>query len=116
MAFWKAVRKLSARCVHYTPLDVNYDSRLRILQLTTTLQRGGAERIALDLTTELNRSPLCSSHYARLAVLGSPSRETFPIPAETLDLATPKKTDRQTRLARLHTTSLETGIDLIHAI
>jgi glycosyltransferase involved in cell wall biosynthesis len=113
VAFWTAVRKLAARCVHYAALDVNYDSRLRILQLVTTLQRGGAERIALDLTTELNHSPLCTSHFARLAVLGSAARETFPIPTETLDLATPK-TDRHTRLTRLHTTSLETGIDLIH--
>jgi hypothetical protein len=37
------------RIVRYAPLDVDYDQRLRVLQVVTSLQRGGAERVTVDL-------------------------------------------------------------------
>ena len=70
------------RCVHYAPLDVYDDRGLRVLQVITALQRGGAERVTLDLVAELPAQNV----RVRLATLGRPSREAFPAPPGTLHL------------------------------
>ncbi len=41
------------RLLRYAALDVHASERLRVAQVVTSLQRGGAERIALDLSSEL---------------------------------------------------------------
>jgi len=97
------------RLVHYAPLDVYDDRGLRVLQVITSLHRGGAERMTLDLMAEL---PACNVR-ARLATLGRPLREAFAAPAGTLDLAgaggNPEA--RAATLARLATAF---GADLVH--
>jgi hypothetical protein len=73
------------RVVHYAPLDVHFDAALRIVQLVTSLQQGGAERIALDLHRTL-------THYGFRSLvisMGSPTRAAFAIPPETVDLPPP---------------------------
>lgn len=57
-------------------LDVRNDQRLRIAQVITSLQRGGAERIALDL----HYYWLQQGVHAALCTIDSPRREAFPNP------------------------------------
>lgn len=70
------------RVLRHAPLDVCFDRRMRVLEVVTSLQRGGAERIALNLHTELPR------HGAKslLCVLGSPTRAAFDSPAGIISL------------------------------
>jgi glycosyltransferase involved in cell wall biosynthesis len=71
------------RLFRWSPLDVMHDEGLRVLQVVTSLQRGGAERIALDLTTGLSAQDI----RTRLLVLGKPTRAAFPKPPGTIDLS-----------------------------
>lgn len=57
-------------------LDVRVDRRLRIAQVITSLQRGGAERIALDL----HHYWLGQDIHAALVAIDPPRREAFPNP------------------------------------
>jgi hypothetical protein len=57
-------------------LDVRIDHRLRIAQVITSLQRGGAERIALDLHHYWLRQDI----HAALVAIDPPRRESFPAP------------------------------------
>ena len=97
------------RVVRYAPLDVYDDRGLRVLQVITTLHRGGAERMTLDLMAGL---PACNVR-ARLATLGRPLREAFAAPAGTLDLSGAARNPeaRAAELARLATAF---GADLVH--
>ncbi|MCE2796412.1 MAG: glycosyltransferase [Planctomyces sp.] len=71
------------RLAVWSGLNVGMDVRLRVAQVITSLQRGGAERLALDLhsewlaDTELN--PLLLS-------LAAPGRTAFPVPDRCLVL------------------------------
>lgn len=98
------------RVVHYPALDVHNDAKLRVVQLVTSLQRGGAERIALNLTRELGRQGV----RCLLATLGQPSRDTFDLPAGVIDLAAriSRRADRFPALTRM---ACRIGADLIHA-
>src|SRR5262249_10951198 len=71
------------RVVRFSPLDVRDDPRLRVLQVITSLQRGGAERLTLDLTAELSRM----GRSCRIVTLGRSTREAFDPPAGMVDLA-----------------------------
>jgi glycosyltransferase involved in cell wall biosynthesis len=96
------------RTVHWAPLDhAPEDERLFVMQVVTSLQQGGAERVACDLAWHL------PDHGVRslLAVLGKPHRSTLPAPAGFLDLS---ETDRGERAAVLVRTALELGVDVIH--
>ncbi len=57
-------------------LDVRIDHRLRIAQVITSLQRGGAERIALDLHHYWLRQDV----HAALVAIDPPRREAFSHP------------------------------------
>src|SRR5947207_3023850 len=70
-----------ARCVRLAHLDCFDDPALRVAQVVTSLQCGGAERITLELTREL---PRCGVR-ALLFTLGSPTRAAFPTPEENVD-------------------------------
>src|SRR5262249_19176880 len=70
------------RAVRFGPLDVHDDPRLRVVQVVTSLQRGGAERLTLALATELGRTGLS----CRVVTLGRPAREAFDPPAGVVDL------------------------------
>src|SRR5262249_63789 len=92
----------------YPPLDVYQDPALRVAQVVTTLQQGGAERIALDLARGLGRYGVRSL----LVALGRPTRAAFPAPAGTLDLSGVPPRRRTPPLADV----LRPGaVDVVHA-
>jgi glycosyltransferase involved in cell wall biosynthesis len=94
------------RVIHYPPLDVHDDPSVRVLQVVTSLQLGGAERLTLGLVHEQNGSGV----RGLLVVLGSPTRSTFAFPGGTVDL--PRLGgDRQARLAQVVRSS---ACDLVH--
>jgi glycosyltransferase involved in cell wall biosynthesis len=98
-----------SRVVHYAPLDVRYDPALRVVQIVTSLQRGGAERIALSLAGSLGGYGI----HARLVALERPGRETFDAPRGTLDLSSIKG-DRIKRLHIAADAAVACGADLVH--
>jgi glycosyltransferase involved in cell wall biosynthesis len=100
----------TVRRVHHAPLDVRDDAALRVVQVVTSLQQGGAERLVLDLCRQLG------GHGVRplLVTLGRPTRASFPVPAGTVDLAE-VGSDRQTRIAALAEVARSFAADLIHA-
>src|SRR4051812_18083327 len=65
------------RVIRYDPLDVRYDPGLRVVQVVTSLQRGGAERVTLDLAVALGWHGV----QCRLVTLGRSSRQAFDAPA-----------------------------------
>ncbi len=87
LGFANAIRKLalssSTRTIHWQPIDVHFDPRLRVVQVITSLQRGGAERIAIDLHESLSQR----THGSLLVSLGTPSRQSFASPSQTIDLS-----------------------------
>ena len=71
------------RVVRVAVLDVHRDPSLRVAQVVTTLQRGGAERIALDL----HRAFGAGAGHSLLITLGQPTRAPFPTPPSTSDVS-----------------------------
>jgi glycosyltransferase involved in cell wall biosynthesis len=71
------------RVVRVAALDVHRDTALRVAQVVTTLQRGGAERIALDL----HRALEAGAGHSLLITLGQPTRAPFPTPPSTCDVS-----------------------------
>ncbi|AUX36037.1 MULTISPECIES: glycosyltransferase [Sorangium] len=99
-----------ARVVRHAPLDVCDDAALRVAQVVTSLQQGGAERIAIDLATELPRRGVRSRIYA----VYRPTRPTFGAPPGTLDLSGARG-DREARFDALARGLAAWGADLAHA-
>ncbi|WP_437480227.1 glycosyltransferase [Sorangium sp. So ce1014] len=99
-----------ARVVRHAPLDVCDDAALRVAQVVTSLQQGGAERIAIDLATELPRRGIRSRVYA----VYRPTRPTFGAPPGTLDLSGARG-DREARFDALARGLAAWGADLAHA-
>jgi glycosyltransferase involved in cell wall biosynthesis len=97
------------RVIRFAPLDVYADDALRVVQVVTSLQRGGAERIALDLHRHLGQRGVRS----RLAVLGRPTRAPYPAPPGALDLS--GVGGREARVEAAHRAALDFAADLIHA-
>lgn len=100
----------SARIIHYPGLDVMDDDSLRIAEVVTSAQRGGAERIALDLARGLRHHGLRSI----LVTLGRPTRPAFATPPGTVEFADLRgsEPDHQARGAARRIVSL--GFDLVH--
>ncbi len=65
--------EIDPRCVCLPHLDVFDDPALRVALAVTSLQRGGAERVALDLARELPRTGI----RPLLFTLGTPTRAHF---------------------------------------
>ncbi|RYD30794.1 MAG: glycosyltransferase, partial [Verrucomicrobiaceae bacterium] len=108
MAWDRLLRE--ARIVHLSTLDVLEDDGLRVCQAVTSLQYGGAERLALDLHRELRRTGTA----ARLLVLGRPGRSAFPWPEECLDLSEiPAYPDN--RAMAVNAATVQFGADVLHA-
>ncbi|XXT17146.1 glycosyltransferase [Sorangium sp. So ce429] len=99
-----------ARVVRHAPLDVCDDAALRVAQVVTSLQQGGAERIAIDLATGLPRRGVRSRVYA----VYRPTRPTFGAPPGTLDLSGAPG-DREGRFDALARGLAAWGADLAHA-
>jgi glycosyltransferase involved in cell wall biosynthesis len=93
----------------HAALDVCHDTRLRVLQIITSLQRGGAERLALDLHQALPRHRLATT----LLTLGSPGREPFETPADCIQRRLPP--DPAVRAAEIDRVVCQSGSDLAHA-
>ena len=106
---WPNYSSAGRRVVRYAPLDVHFDPALRIVQLVTSLQQGGAERVALDLHRTLGQYGV----HSLLVGLGSPTRAAFPAPAEAVDVSRigPGRPERIAAAARA---ALDFAADLVH--
>ncbi len=98
------------RVVRFAPLDVHTDPRLRVVQVITSLQLGGAERIALALDGSLGRQGVA----CRLVTLGLSLRQSFPLPPGTIDLSWLTQ-DPITRAAAAGRVARDFNADVIHA-
>ncbi|MDB5294693.1 MAG: hypothetical protein JWO31_676 [Phycisphaerales bacterium] len=96
------------RVVHWTALDVHADDGLRVAQVVTTLQHGGAERVTWDLHDLLPALGVASC----LVTLGTPSRRPLPNPPGRVDLSARPPEDRVAAAADV---AARFGADLIHA-
>lgn len=108
-ALQSTITMAEARVVNFAPLDVQLDTRLRVLQIVTSLQRGGAERVALDLFSELPQQGV----VCKLATLGRPTRDPFTVPPDLIDLS-PHRGDRAARAAALDAAARRFGVDVLH--
>lgn len=97
------------RVVRHGALDVCLDARPRLLQVITSLQRGGAERLVLDLHQELPRHGVAS----RVLALGSPTRAPFAAPPDVVQLRLPP--DPAVRAAEITRVARLLGADAVHA-
>lgn len=104
---WALMRR--CRCIHFQPFDVMHDPELRILQVVTSLQAGGAERITLDLAAELIRQGASS----RLITLGHPTRTAYAAPPGHVSIAGTSG-HRPARAEALLHAGLRFGADLLH--
>lgn len=109
-ALGEALRATRARVVRLAALDVHLDPRLRIAQVVTSIQQGGAERLAIDLAESLGRHGVA----ARLFVLDRPSRKPFLVPADTLHLSGAGASWAE-RTGILRQALSHWGADLVHA-
>ncbi len=100
----------AARLVHVPAFDVSYSSRLRVVLAVTTLHRGGAERVVLDLMHAL---PARGVDVA-LCVLDAPQRDTYQAPPHAVLLYAHHRT-RVARIEALARGARAWGADLIHA-
>lgn len=100
----------SVRRVRFAPLDVIQDSRWRVAEAITSLHRGGAERVVIDLAATL------PSHNAHVTVLtvGRPLRGAFAAPAGTIDLSAVDG-GRAARLDAAAEAARAAHVDLVHA-
>ena len=98
------------RVVRLHALDVHYDPGWRVVQLVTTIQIGGAERVTLDLAEELTRQRVAVC----VAVFGQATRLAFPEPPQFADLSGVPG-NPEARGAAVAEVCREFGADLVHA-
>jgi glycosyltransferase involved in cell wall biosynthesis len=97
------------RVAHVATLDVGLHDGLRVAEVITALQRGGAERIALDLAAELPPQGVCT----RLFTTGSASRAAFEAPPGAFHLAAQKR--KTPAVETLAEEFARFGADVVHA-
>ena len=98
----------SPRVVHWGPVDhALEDARLHVMEIVTSLQQGGAERIARDLACHFPDHGVRS----RLVSLGKPHRSALQAPPDTLDLSDVNRGERAGLLVKL---AIAAGVDLLH--
>jgi glycosyltransferase involved in cell wall biosynthesis len=100
-------RRVPHRLIHWGPLDCGHDEHLRALEVVTSLQHGGAERIAWELNRLLPHRGVSS----RMVVLGSPLRQELTRPASLVDLS---GLNRERRAAAMAVAALDFGADVLH--
>ena len=98
------------RVVRAAAIDVAHDARLRAAEIVTSLQQGGAERVALDLARALPTEGVATL----LAVLGAPTREAFARPRATAML-TWERRPTAARTDGLAAALFAAGVDVAHA-
>ena len=97
-----------ARVVHWPPLDLSASGEaLRVWQIVTSLQHGGAERIALELAKLLPASGI----QCRLVSLGRAHRRVYQTPDGGLDFS---RHPRAERAAHVAAHALREGVDVMH--
>ena len=107
---WRESLRSEIKTVHLQELDGCASAGLRVLQLVTSIQIGGAERVALDLAASM---PACG--VATLAVaVGKPLRESFPAPPGFVDLSA-LRGDTGRLAGGVRDVALEFGADVVHA-
>lgn len=99
---WRSMLRSGVRVAHLPELDACVDDSLRVAQLVTSIQVGGAERVAIDLASGL------------LITLCKPTRETFPPPRGHVDLS-PLRGDPERAMDELQKVLLAFGADVVHA-
>ncbi|MDB6071164.1 MAG: hypothetical protein JWL81_2335 [Verrucomicrobiales bacterium] len=109
-AFDDLLAKHNPRVIHLQNLDVMTDPGIRISQVITSLQYGGAERLALHLHHEL----ALAGTAAQMIILGKPGRRPFPTPAPSADLSH-LPTDPESRAHAVVNAAARFGSDLLHA-
>ncbi len=109
-AVWEIVSAGRHRAVRWHALDVGWDRALRVCLAVTTLHRGGAERLVLELADALRARGV----EVLLAVLDRPQRETYPVPSDALLVYQYEKT-RGRRVQALAEAAAHFGADVIHA-
>ena len=97
------------RRVHWAGADVWADLRLRVAQVITSVQRGGAERVALDLHRTLHHHRIAT----RFIVAGNPVRGAFALPQNALNCASDGS--RSARMAQAAKYAAQLGADIVHA-
>jgi glycosyltransferase involved in cell wall biosynthesis len=100
----------TARIVRVPSFDVAFTETPHVVELVTTLHRGGAERVVLDLTRELDLLGI----DVTLAVLDRASRTMFDPPAGTVFLDELAE-GRSERLEALGELAITIGADIVHA-
>lgn len=105
----KLARDAGTRAVRFAALDVEHEEALRVIEVVTTLHRGGAERVVLDLVERLRTE----GAHVTLAVLDRASRSVLAPPDGTVDLAATGET-RAARIARLAELAAEDAADVVH--
>lgn len=98
------------RVVRYAPLDSALSPGLRVFQVVTSLQQGGAERVTLDLHEAL----LARGIEATLVVVGRPARRSFTLPEGFLDLSE-HRGDPVRAAQEAAREAVAAGADLVHA-
>ena len=63
------IKRPSVRCIRFAPLDVFNDERLRVTEVITSLQRGGAERVVIDLDADGKIVGIDIQHASEMAAL-----------------------------------------------
>jgi glycosyltransferase involved in cell wall biosynthesis len=105
-----SVSSEGVRCIRFAPLDVCWDPRLRVAEVITSLQRGGAERIVIDLSASL--IPL--DVHPVVITTGRPMRGEFPRPQGTVDVSA-HPGGRAGRLSAAAAAARANCVDLVHA-
>jgi glycosyltransferase involved in cell wall biosynthesis len=100
-------RELGARQIfHFPELDPCWDDRMRLVEAVTSIQIGGAERVALDLAEELRHVGVPTL----LVALGAPLRQCYERPWRFFaDVS-----QAPVRLAALQDEALRFGADVLH--
>ncbi len=106
----EALATVPLRRVRVGSLDVRFDPRPRVAQVITSLQQGGAERVALDLHLARRRRGL----PARLYAIGRPARPVFEVPPGVVDLAD-AKVRGDAAVGDVARDAVRWGADLVHA-
>ena len=99
---WRTMLRSGVRVAHLPELDACVSESLRVVQLVTSIHVGGAERVAMDLTSGL------------LVTLCKPTRESFPSPLGHVDLSA-FRSDPERAMDEFEKVALAFGADVVHA-
>lgn len=102
-------KKGDVTVAHVAGLDVIHRDGLIAVEVVTTLHRGGAERIVLDLVAHLRATGV----HVPFVVVDRPLRTTYDAPPDTTFFADKGKT-RSDRIEALGDFALRRGADVLH--